>query len=218
MVSTIHWISIPQIPCGILLSGHEVVQFVQTRVRLVTSHSMKGMLKLGELQFQWNGCLTFFIGNSDIEMLLSLQNLLYSVLKRSKEKTMEMSTTKLLLLFMKLGVYIFCTWLFISLMSDVWFKYSSKITTNGMRFRLDNATARPLHCFTVHEFSAFKVRGFYYTDKMIKENSFTLEEIFGDTSLRMLANASSMLTVREHYSIFFGTCFTICMDMPLTSR
>jgi len=134
------------------------------------------------------------------------------------EETMRSKVARLLCYLTKTAVYVFCTWMFVSLMRDVWFKYTSKITSNGMRFRLDNATARPLHCFTIHEFSAFKTRGFYYTDEMIRANSFKMEEIFGDKSLQMLRNSTSMLTVKEHYSIFFGTCFTICLDMPLSSR
>ena len=126
--------------------------------------------------------------------------------------------SKILFYLFKTAVYVFCTWLFIYLMRDIWFKYYSKITSIGMRFRLDNAIARPLHCFTIHDASAFRVRGFYYTNEMIKANSFKSEEFFGDTSLQMLRNASSMLTVKEHYSIFFGTCFTVCMDKPLAPR
>ena len=143
------------------------------------------------------------------------KRLLVNMMERVQEQPMK---SKILFYLVKTAVYVFCTWLFIYLMRDVWFKYSSKITSNGMRFRLDNAIARPLHCFTIHDASAFRVRGFYYTNEMIKANSFKLEEFFGDTSLQMLRNASSMLTVKEHYSIFFGTCFTVCMDKPLAPR
>ena len=109
--------------------------------------------------------------------------------------------------FSKVSVYIFCVGLFIFLMKDIWFKFSSKITTTGIRFRLDSSTARPFHCLTMHDFSAFKKKGFYYTNEMIRDNSFTKEEIFGDLSLSMFQNASSMITMRELYSIYFGTCF-----------
>ena len=144
-----------------------------------------------------------------------LKRLLGDMMERVQEQPMK---SKILFYLVKTAVYVFCTWLFIYLMRDVWFKYSSKITSNGMRFRLDNDTARPLHCFTIHDLLGFKVRGFYYTNEMIKANSFRMEDIFGDTSLQMLRNASSMLTVKEHYSIFFGTCFTVCMDKPLSPR
>ena len=151
-------------------------------------------------------------------MFSRLKNLYGDASWRAKDKMIKLETKQILFYFIKSGIYVFCTWLFVYLMRDVWFKYSSKITSNGMRFRSDNATARPLHCFTIHDISGFKVRGFYYTNEMIKANSFKLEEFFGDTSLQMLRNASSMLTVKEHYSIFFGTCFTVCMDKPLAPR
>ena len=144
-----------------------------------------------------------------------LKRLLGDMMERVQEQPMK---SKILFYLVKTAVYVFCTWLFIYLMRDIWFKYYSKITSIGMRFRLDNAIARPLHCFTIHDVSAFRVSGFYYTNEMIKANSFKLEEFFGDTSLQMLRNTSSMLTVKEHYSIFFGTCFTVCMDKPLAPR
>ena len=120
--------------------------------------------------------------------------------------------------FSKVSVYIFCVGLFIFLMKDIWFKFSSKITTTGIRFRLDSSTARPFHCLTMHDFSAFKKKGFYFTNEMIMDNSFTKEEIFGDLSLSMFQNASSMITMRELYSIYFGTCFTVCINKSLASR
>ena len=120
--------------------------------------------------------------------------------------------------FSKVSVYIICFGLFIFLMKDIWFKFSSKITTAGMRYRTSYSSARPFHCFTIHDFSAFKTKGFYYTNDMIRENSFTKEEIFGDLSLSMFQNASSMITMRELYSIYFGTCFTVCINKSLASR
>ena len=52
--------------------------------------------------------------------------------------------------------------MFVSLMGDIWNKYNDRITTTGIRYRMDNGTAKPLPCFTVHEFSAFKTRDHYY--------------------------------------------------------
>ena len=120
--------------------------------------------------------------------------------------------------FLRAVAYILCIWLFINLMKDIWIKFSSKVTTTGIRFRFSNAEARPLPCFTIHEFSAFKTKGFYYTDEMIKDNSFRREEIFGDLSLSMFWNTLAKITVRELFSIYFGTCFTVCIDVSLPSR
>ena len=124
----------------------------------------------------------------------------------------------ILFCFLKVSIYAICVGLFIYLMKDIWFKYSSKITTTGIRFRLDNANPRPLHCFTIHDFTAFKTKGFYYTNDMIRQNSFTREDIFGVTSHSMFKNASQMITILELQSIYFGTCFTVCINRPLASR
>jgi hypothetical protein len=66
-----------------------------------------------------------------------------------------------------------------------------------------------LPCFTFYPFQAFKDPGFYWNSDLLKKNTFGLEDILEESSLKMIKNASSFW-IAETSSVFYGRCFTIC--------
>ncbi len=106
------------------------------------------------------------------------------------------------------AIYIGCLYLFVYLMKDIWEKFNAKRTTIGVRYRGKESELLP--CFTVQSFSAFKSKGFYYTEEDIKKNSLKAEDIFESKTLQNITKNSSLYKLTEFYSIYFGTCFTIC--------
>jgi hypothetical protein len=60
--------------------------------------------------------------------------------------------------------------------------------------------------------------GFYYTNELIKDNSITVEDVFEQQTLDKLSKNESLST-QNHFSIYFGTCFTFChlKKMPVWS-
>jgi hypothetical protein len=106
------------------------------------------------------------------------------------------------------AIYIGCLYLFVYLMKDIWEKFTSKLTTIGVRYRGKESELLP--CFTVQSYSAFKSNGFYYTEEDIKKNSLKAEDIFDSQTLQNITKNSSLYKLTVFYNIYFGTCFTIC--------
>jgi hypothetical protein len=94
-------------------------------------------------------------------------------------------------------------------------RYNFKVTSVGTRHRPNTGEVKLLPCFTVYSFSAFKQRGFYYTNELIKNNSFTAEEIFDPHTLDKLRNKDNFL-MTQSYSIYYGNCFTVCDLQPVS--
>ena len=113
------------------------------------------------------------------------------------------------------GIYIGCFYLFVYLMKDIWEKFNAKRTTIAVRYRRKESDLLP--CFTVHSFSAFKSKGFYYTEEDIKKNSLKAEDIFDSETLQNITKNSSLYKLTEFYSIYYGTCFTICYQKRVTT-
>ena len=83
-------------------------------------------------------------------------------------------------------------------LKDVWDKYQAEITTMGVRYSNENIDEKLLPCFTIYPLEAFKTKGFYYTRKMIEENSFSLSDIF-DKGTRTMFNDTSQFWVRHFF-------------------
>jgi hypothetical protein len=114
--------------------------------------------------------------------------------------------------------YIGCFGLFVYLMKDIWLKYNMKITTIGIRNRIYNEQEKLLPCFTIHSFTAFKKRGFYFTDDLIKANSITAEEMFDQRTIAKFKTNTTFYSMEEYYSIYYGTCFTLCYLQKLPPK
>ena len=83
-------------------------------------------------------------------------------------------------------------------LKDVCDKYQAEITTLGVRYSNDNNEEKLLPCLTLYPLEAFKTKGFYFTGKMIEENSFSLAEIF-DKGTRNMFNDSAQFWVRHFF-------------------
>ena len=53
---------------------------------------------------------------------------------------------------------------------------------------------------------------------MIKANSFSAEEIFDKQQLMDFVNTSNQMIKTEFGSIYYGACFTVCIDIPVHAR
>ena len=60
------------------------------------------------------------------------------------------------------------------------------------------------------------VIGFYFTEDSIKANSYSAEEVFANFTLDLISEKT--LLIKESFSIFYGTCFTLCFAQPVKIR
>jgi len=100
-----------------------------------------------------------------------------------------------------------CIFLFLFLMKKVIEKYYEATTTTGIKFR--NEELLQLPCITFCPIKAFKQRGLYFEEKSYLENTFQLEEIFHDYTLKHISNETNF-QIRKINTLFLGTCFTLC--------
>ncbi len=98
------------------------------------------------------------------------------------------------------------------------YRFNLKVTSIGTRHRPYHEKEKLLPCFTIHSFSSFNTKGFYYTNELIKNNSITVEDVFEPDTLKKLSKNESLFK-QTHFSIYFGTCFTFChlQKMPVWS-
>ena len=89
------------------------------------------------------------------------------------------------------------------------YSISSKTTSIGIRFRDDQVTSKKFPCLTFCPWPAFRKRGFYYNDKMLKENTFDLEDVFQNTTVVELNN-KTLYDVKELKNYMTGRCFIVC--------
>ena len=120
-----------------------------------------------------------------------------------------MKTAGIFINLLKIFIYIGCTILFVLIMSDAWKKYTEKTTSTSSRYSSESVESKSLPCFTLQIVSAFKTRGFYYTDEDIRNNSFSAEDIFDPRTLSDL-KIESQYWMKEYRSTFYGSSFTIC--------
>ena len=92
---------------------------------------------------------------------------------------------ELLLHLIKISVYCICLTFFIVLMRDVWEKYTTEITSNGIRIKYSEKNKKHLPCFTARPYLAYKNPGFIFTDEEYERNTLNLEDIFSEESVRV---------------------------------
>ena len=102
---------------------------------------------------------------------------------------------------------VLCIFLFLFLMKKVMDKFYKATTTTGIKFR--NEELLKLPCVTFCPVAAFKQRGLYYEEKSYLENTFRLEDIFHDYTLKQFENKTIFL-IKELHTLFLGTCYTLC--------
>ena len=110
---------------------------------------------------------------------------------------------------LKIVITIFCTFLFLILMEDVWNKYLSKITHTGIRVQSSREEKKYLPCLTICPAPGFKVKGFFHGETAMLENSFSWEDVFAEKTIHKLKNNTVYSTTRP-CSQFLGCCFTLC--------
>ena len=110
---------------------------------------------------------------------------------------------------LKITFSILCTILFLMLMEDVWNKYSSNFSRTGIRVRYSSEESKQLPCITLCPTPGFKVKGFFYQQNLVDQNSFSLEDMFAPKTVAQLRN-SSTYSLKTTCSQLLGCCTTIC--------
>ncbi len=90
----------------------------------------------------------------------------------------------------KVSVYCICLTLFIFLMQDVWYKFTTKITSNGIRIKYSEEKNKLLPCFTARPYLAYKKPGFVFTDDEYEQKTLKLEDIFSEESVEVSISAT----------------------------
>ena len=76
------------------------------------------------------------------------------------------------------------------------FQFKNKITTTGIKYRVDIETTKLFPYFTLCPLPLFKKRGFYFTQKDYQENTFNLSDMFDQVTWLELNN-STMYFLKE---------------------
>jgi hypothetical protein len=70
-------------------------------------------------------------------------------------------------------------------MRDVWDKFTTNITSNGIRIKYSEEKKKLLPCFTARPYLAYKKPGFIFTDDEYEQSTLDLEEIFSEQSVKV---------------------------------
>ena len=71
-------------------------------------------------------------------------------------------------------------------MRDVWYKFTTEITNNGVRIKYTEEKKKLLPCFTARPYLAYKEPGFIFTDDEYERRTLKLEDIFSEESVQVL--------------------------------
>ena len=82
------------------------------------------------------------------------------------------------------------------------------ITTTGTSFQKP-VDDKLLPCFTIYPNQAFKKKGFFWNSKSYNENTYKLDELLDDDSLKAIGNTYEYWLAEED-TVFYGKMFTIC--------
>ena len=85
----------------------------------------------------------------------------------------------------------------------------SRATSTNVRLRNDEIQKKKLPCLSFCPWPAFKRNGFYFNSKLLKENTYGIEDVFTNFTLLDISN-TSMYFVKEVQSFLTGRCFTVC--------
>ena len=110
-----------------------------------------------------------------------------------------------------------CILLFLALMKEAWNKFDRKTTNTGSRIRFWKNKNKTLPCMTICPMPGFKKKGFFYSEKLLKENSFSLEEIFSPNTSSLFKN-SSTFSIKYTTSQQLGQCITVCYMIPFPPK
>jgi hypothetical protein len=116
--------------------------------------------------------------------------------------------------FLKYFFLVLCLIMFFILMYDVWVKFNLKLTTTGVIFRDEKITKKSIPSYTICPWQVYRNNGFYYKQSDFLNNTFTLEDIFHNSSLSNLNN-ESLYEVKTVKSYFYGVCYTISKKVSL---
>lgn len=116
----------------------------------------------------------------------------------------------------KLVAFIFLTYMFVNMFSDDLQKFKNKITTTGTKIRPPSSEKKKLPCITICAWSAFRKRGFYFTNKDYIENTYDIADFFADQTLQNITNKTTH-SYKEVPTIYHGRCYKICSfeEQPL---
>ena len=104
--------------------------------------------------------------------------------------------------------------MFFLIMADVWNKYTSQLTSIGIRQKSSSKEKQTLPCFIIRPLAAYKSRGFFFTDKDFEEKTFKLEDIFWESTITKLKN-DSLYVLKELKTLAFGKCFLLCYKVEV---
>ncbi len=92
-------------------------------------------------------------------------------------------------------------------MQDVWDKFTTKITSSGIRIKYSEEKTKLLPCFTARPYLAYKKPGFIFTDKEYEQNTLKLDDIFNEESVEVTITATLYVQLFSTKELFaaFGT-------------
>ena len=113
----------------------------------------------------------------------------------------------------KLASLLLCIVLFCLLMSDIYLKFSKKLTSVGVIIEEYEKDEKELPCFTLCPWDAFKRSGFHYNNDDFNKNIFDKSEIFSEQQGKDFSSQSHY-NVEEIKNVFIGRCFMVCYRRP----
>ena len=114
---------------------------------------------------------------------------------------------------LRLASLLLCIALFCLLMSDIYVKYSNKLTSVGVIIEEYEQDEKDLPCLTLCPWKVFKKRGFHFKFDDFNQNVFEKAEIFAEQPGEFFFN-TSFYTIEEIHNAFIGRCFMVCHRQP----
>ena len=100
-----------------------------------------------------------------------------------------------------------CITLFMALMVDIGYKYTSEMTTVGIQYSGINTKEKSVPCLTFCPWMGFKEKGFHFKRSEFNRTTFTKEEVFANLTSW---NSTIEFTIEEVGGVFMGQCFMVC--------
>ena len=75
--------------------------------------------------------------------------------------------------------------------------------------RDDKVNSKLLPCLTFCPWHTFKKKGFFYNRGMLNQNTFQINDIFVDDTVKRITN-SSKFWIKDVASFILGRCVTVC--------
>ena len=113
----------------------------------------------------------------------------------------------------KLASLMFCIALFCLLMSDIYEKFSKKMTSVGVVINEYEQDEKELPCLTLCPWTVFRKPGFHFKLEDFQQNVFNESEIFSDQTKIPYAD-KSLYVIEVVHNIFLGQCFMVSFHEP----